>query len=143
MASQASISINDAESTPVSHTFTPEGAGWDPKIGGIAAKWVDISATAAIGYWRLGLSFKRPTGSEKNYRVNAKTTVPVLETLSGSTLAGIVAAPSVAYVLSSETKAVLPERSTLQARKNANAIHKGFLANAAYTDAVESLIPAT
>lgn len=143
MASQVNIVINDVETTPVAHTFQPEGAGWDAAIGGILAKWVDVSAAAAVGYWKLSLSFKRPTGNEKNYRVIAKSLVPVLETLSGSTLAGIIAAPSVAYVLSKETRSVLPERSTLQARKNSNAIHKGFLANVAHTDAVESLIPAT
>jgi hypothetical protein len=143
MGSQANISINDAETSPVSHVFTSAGAGWDSSLKAMLANWEDSSAAAAVGYWKLSMSFKRPTNGEKNYRVIAKTLVPVLENVSNSTISGIAPAPTVAYTCAYETRYVLPERSTLQARKNGNAIHKGFLANAQTTSAVETLIPVT
>jgi len=143
MGSQANIVINDSEPTPGAHTFTSTGAGWDSTLKAMLATWEDSSPTAAVGFWRLTMSFKRPTGTEKNYRVIAKTLVPVLENVSNSTISGIAPAPTVAYTCGYETRYVLPERSTLQARENGNAIHKGFLANAQTTAAVETLIPVT
>lgn len=143
MGSQANIVINDVETVPVAHTFTSAGAGWDSNLKAMLANWEDSSAAAAVGFWRLSMSFKRPAAQEKNYRIIAKTLVPVLENVSNSTISGIAPAPTVAYTNAYETRYVLPERSTLQSRKNGNAIHKGFLANAQTTTAVETLLPVT
>lgn len=145
MASQANIVINDGETTPVAHTYYPDGAGWVDSVGGIVADWVDRSQAAAVGYWRLKQIFKRPDPKRgrKNYVVSHQSSCAVLENVTNSTVSGIAPAPTVAYTPGVTTTWGLPERSTTQARKNLLTIHRNFLANAAVTSAVQDLEAAT
>jgi hypothetical protein len=143
MASQANLSINDGQATPVAHTFYTNGAGWSDSLKGILASWVDRSQAAAVGYWKASLSFKEPAKGEKNYRVAFKTEVPVLENVTNSTTSGIAPAPTVAYNPISTTTFSIPERSTLAARKDQLAIHRNGLALSIITSAVQDLEPTT
>lgn len=143
MASQANITINDGKTTPVSHTFYMNGAGWSSTLGGILATWVDRSPAAAVGFWKLSLSFKEPGKGRKNYIVVAKSEVPVLENVTNSTVSGISPAPTVSYNPISKTEFSMPERSTTDARKDQLAIHRNFLANAVVTAAIQDLEPVT
>lgn len=143
MASQANVTINDGQATPVAHTFYTNGAGWSDSLQGILASWVDRSATAAVGFWKLSLSFKEPGKGRKNYIVVAKSEVPVLENVTNSTVSGIAPAPMVSYNPISKTEFSIPERSTTAARKDMLAIHRNFLANAVITSAVQDLEPVT
>jgi hypothetical protein len=143
MASQANLTINDGQATPVAHTFYTNGAGWSDSLKGILASWVDRSATAAVGYWRTSLSFKEPAKGEKNYRVVCKTEVPVLENVTNSTVSGVAPAPMVSYNPITMTTFSIPERSSVAARKDQLAIHRNFLANAVITSAVQDLEPTT
>lgn len=143
MASQANLTINDGQATPVAHTFFTNGAGWSDSLAGILASWVDRSQAAAVGYWRVSLSFKEPNKQRKNYVVVAKSEVPVLENVSNSTVSGIAPAPTVSYNPITKTEFSIPERSTLAARKDQLAIHRNFLANAVITSAVQDLEPTT
>jgi hypothetical protein len=65
--------------------------------------------------------------------------LPVLEVTSPSTATGIQPAPTKAYDLLCNVEVVLPERSSLQERKDAFAYLKNFLANAVFTSAVQDL----
>ena len=143
MGSQANISINDGKTTPVSHTFYTNGAGWSESLNGILSSWVDRSAAAAVGFWKISLSFKEPSKQRKNYIVVAKSEVPVLENVSNSTVSGIAPAPTVSYNPLSKTEFSIPERSTIDARKDQLAIHRNFLAHAVVTSAVHDLEPTT
>lgn len=143
MASQANIAINDGQATPVSHTFYTNGAGWSDSLQGILASWVDRSPAAAVGYWKLSLSFKEPGKGRKNYIVVAKSEVPVLENVTNSTVSGIAPAPTVSYNPISKTEFSMPERSSIAARKDMLAIHRNFLAHAVITSAVQDLEPTT
>jgi hypothetical protein len=143
MASQANLTINDGQATPVAHTFTQNGAGWSDSLQGILASWVDRSAAAAVGFWKVSMSFKEPNKQRKNYLVVVKTEVPVLEVVNSSTYSGITPAPTVSYNPVSKTEFSIPERSSVQARKDQLAIHRNVLANAIVTSAVNDLEPTT
>lgn len=144
MGSQANLTINDGQGTPVAHTFYTNGAGWSDSLAGILASWVDRSQAAAVGFWKVSLAFKEPDGkSRKNYVVTAKSSVPVLENTTNSTVSGVAPAPLISYNPVSMTTFTIPERSTLQARKDQLAIHRNFLANAVLTSAVQDLEPTT
>jgi hypothetical protein len=144
MASQANLTINDGQATPVAHTFYTNGAGWSESLQGILASWVDRSAAAAVGFWKVSMSFKEPNGKQrKNYVVVAKSSVPVLENVTNSTVSGIAPAPMVSYNPVTTTTFTIPERSSTQARKDQLAIHRNFLANAVITSAIQDLEPTT
>lgn len=140
MASQANLTINDGQTTPVAHTYYTQGAGWSDSLKGILARWVDRSAAAAVGYWKVSLLFKEPNGKGgKNYVVSAKSEVPVLENVTNSTVSGIAPAPTISYNPVTTTVFTIPERSSTAARKDQLAIHRNFLANAVITSAVQDL----
>jgi hypothetical protein len=143
MASQANLTINDGQATPVAHTYYTNGAGWSDSLQGLLASWVDRSQAAAVGFWKVSMSFKEPNKQRKNYLVVVKSEVPVLEVVNSSTYSGITPAPTVSYNPVSKTEFSIPERSTLQARKDQLAIHRNLLANAIITSAVQDLEPTT
>lgn len=125
MSAIANIVINDGQATPASHTFAPvtiDAQG--------VAKWADRSGGISVGFPALSYSLKSPSGNSKSYKMTAKVTLPVLEQTSPSTSTGIQPAPTVAYNLIANVELVLPERSTLQDRKNLLAYMRNYLANA-------------
>lgn len=142
MAAVAQIVLADALATPVNHTFIPLGA--DAK----GVWWFeDQSAVAPIGNSRVSLSLTRPpvgvTGSKSADRVSrAKLTVhmPVLEVLSNNS-AGYTPAPTVAYIARVNIEFVIPERATVQTRKDGRKYALGLLADPQVIAAIESLQP--
>lgn len=132
MPARANIVINDGQTTPVAHTFNPSEDGdmdlFEDKVGGIA-----------IGFPLIAIRFRRPvapsngTASNPNnrvYRVNINVSVPTMESTSAATGTGIPPAPTVAYIHRANTEWLLPERGTLQERKNLRAYVYNLLANA-------------
>lgn len=126
MSAIANVVINDGQATPVAHTFAPvtiDAQG--------VAKWADRSNGISVGFPTLSYSLKSPSGNSKSYKLTAKATLPVLDVTSPSTSTGIQPAPTVGYTLIANMEFVLPERSSLQDRKNLLAYARNFLANAA------------
>lgn len=141
MPARANITVNDGETTPVAHTFNPAEDG-DLDI------FEDKSSGIAIGFPLITVRFRRPVGpgngsvsDAKNrvYRVQLNFSWPVLEVTSASTGTGIQPAPTVAYVLRSNQEWILPERSTLQNRKNLRAIVYNSLNHADVKKVLEDL----
>lgn len=131
MSAIAPLVLADGQATPVNHTFNPvniDSAG--------VAKWADRSGGIALGYPVVTLSSRQPTAQSRNYKVTAKVVVPVLDITSPSTGTGIQPAPSKAYDVWCNIDFVLPERSTLQQRKDILAYVKNFLANANLSAAI-------
>lgn len=126
MSAIASIVINDGQTTPVAHTFSPVTID---AVG--VAKWADRAAGISIGFPTLTYSLKSPSKGSSAYKLTAKVTLPVLEQTSPSTATGIQPAPTVAYSLIANVELVLPERSLLLDRKNLLAFARNYLANAA------------
>jgi hypothetical protein len=136
------IVLPDALGTPVNHTFIPIGP--DPK----AVFWFeDQSAVSANGNWRISVQLRRPAqaqaGVSSSGRINRASIIlhePVLETLGTSTVSGIPAAPTVAYIPRSFMEFVLPERATLQNRKDLRKMAALLLAETQMIALLENLV---
>jgi len=138
----SSIVLADALGTPVNHTFVPIGRDKN----GIF--WFeDQSQANAIGFWKIAAELKRPeapngkaSSDGRSYRVKIGLHEPVLENVSNSTISGIAPAPTLSYVCRSFTEFVMPERASLQNRKDLRKMQANLLAEAQILSLVESLV---
>ena len=144
MPAFANLTLADGQASPANHTFyasheEPSGV-WNH---------VENAAANAIGYFYLKWSVKTPpiggkvSTQDRVYRVKQTVSCPTLESTSAATGSGIPPAPTVAYTCVSNVEYVLPERSTLQNRKDINAYTKNGLAHASWTAQSEQLLPIT
>lgn len=142
MPALAAITINDGQTTPVAHTFNPAGAD---KNG--ANFLFDRSSGIAIGFGKVGLSLREPlparNGTESKasrvFKAVISVDIPTLESTSAATGTGIAPAPTKAYATVVRMEFLLPERSTLQNRKDILAYARNILANANVTALVQDL----
>ena len=127
MTAFANITINDGQATPVAHTFSPRKIGADG-----VAKWQDLSGGIAVGFPTLTAQIREPIRGSKvpTYRVTIRLQVPTLETISNSTVSGILPAPTKAYDTGAELVFLLPERGTTAQRKDVVAYAKNILSQA-------------
>jgi hypothetical protein len=140
MSAVTSIVLNDAQGTPVAHTFVPLG----PDQSGVW--WFeDQTGTAAIGYNRISLQLTRATnpspGSNSGQRINRVKIgihTPKLETI-GNNSAGITPPPTVAYIPRANVELILPDRASLQDRKDLRKYVDFIMAETQVTNMVESL----
>lgn len=141
MAAVANIVLADAQATPVNHTFIPLG----PDSNGVW--WFeDQSASTPIGYNRLSIELKRPSNpapgasadSSRMCRLKLGIHCPVLETISNNS-AGLQPAPTVAYIARASLELMIPERSTLQNRKDLRKYAEKLFADAIVIAAAENL----
>lgn len=135
MAQIANVVINDGQGTPVAHTFAPAKAIADE------AQFEDRAAGIYIGFNKLILKLERPQGEAKsatrNLKLRLRIETPKMETVSNSSVSGIAPAPTVSYRPMVEMVATLPERCSLQDRKDLQAFLKNVLSNSFVTDAFE------
>jgi hypothetical protein len=131
MAAIATIAIDDGQATPVSHDFDPANVQ-----DGIA-KYEDRVDGIAVGYPSITVSVRRPTKGSRAYKVMIKVAVPTLEQASsGGTF---VPPPTNAYDNLAVMEFMLPERSSLDERKDILAYAKNLLAHAVVESAVHDL----
>lgn len=139
MSAITNIVLNDAAATPVAHTFNPARQGL---LGNSQlAEFEDRVANAGIpvGFYRISLDFNRPTKQRKTYRIGLKLMTPVLEVTSNNTVSGIAPAPTVSYTPMFQCDFVVPERATLQNRKDLRKLVHGLLNDPQVIAAVENL----
>lgn len=136
----SAIVLADAQATPVNHTFDPTGRD----SNGIYW-YTDVSAANAVGYWRISVEIKHPpmptagvSAEGRTNRVRLGLHEPVLEALSNNS-AGFTPAPTVAYVSRCFVEFVLPERASLQNRKDLRKMVANLLANSQMIDVIEDL----
>jgi hypothetical protein len=142
MPNLVNIVLADALATPVNHTFIPLGA--DDK----GIQWlVDQSQANAVGYWRISLQTTAPlppkageSSDGRTFRVRVGLHEPVLETNGDSSMSGILPAPTVAYIPRAFTEYVIPERASLQNRKDLWKMAGNLIDNAQIQAAVEQLV---
>jgi len=88
----------------------------------------DVSSGVPIGFPTVSIDLKAPNNanpgqssqSTRVYRATIKVVVPVLESgTSASTVSGIPPTFTKAYDVTFKVEAILPERSSLQSRKDA------------------------
>lgn len=140
MSAVASIVLNDAQGSPVAHTFIPLG----PDQNG--AWWFeDQTGVAPIGYNRISLHLVRPQNAtpgqnsgDRTARVKIGVHTPKLETL-GTNDNGMTPPPTVAYTPRCVVEFVMSERSTLQDRKDLRKYVDFLMAETQLTAMVETL----
>lgn len=137
----SNIVLADAQATPVNHTFVPIGRD---KTG---VYWFeDQSQANAIGYWKISIELTKPalatakqSSEGRTARVRLGLHEPVLETVSNNTVSGISPAPTVSYVPRAFTDFVLPERASLQNRKDLRKMMASLIADTQVVSTVETL----
>lgn len=134
MSAQADLSLNDGQASPVAHTFSARGA--DMKL----ALWTDVSGGIGIGMGKVTLSYAQADGSNSAYKVEGRVTIPVMEVISGAD-GGYTPVPKVAFNLFAKIEIVIPNRASLQNRKDILAYVKNFAANAVLTSTVVDFNP--
>jgi hypothetical protein len=139
MAAISTISLVDAESTPVTRSFQPSRQGL--LKDSIIAEFEDRAANTGVpvGFGRLTWTIQRPTKVRPTYRINMRLMTPVLETVSNSTVSGILPQPTVGFTPMVECTYVIPQRSSLQQRKNLRKLFADLAVNSQLTAAVENL----
>lgn len=138
----SNIVLADAQGTPVNHTFAPIGSDSN------AVEWLyDYSQSNAVGYWKISIETRQPSPAQagqssdgRTYRVRVGLHEPVLEIPGDSSSSGIIPAPTVAYIPRSFVEYVLPERTTLQNRKDLWKMTHLLAANTQIQNAVENLV---
>lgn len=142
MAAVANIVLQDAQATPVSHTFIPLG----PDKNGVWW-WQDQSASNVISYPLISLSFSRPAAPSdgansggRTYRIKTGVHLPVAETL-GTNDAGVTPPPTLAFTLRKYDEYVMSERASLQNRKDLRKYGMNLQADTQVVACVESLQP--
>lgn len=141
MANPVDIVIADAATTPVTHTFKPNGK--DEK----GVQWfVDRSQANAVGFWRISIEVKQPsaprageTSDQRVYRVRIGLHEPILANITNSTVTGVLPAPQVAYIPRSFIEYLMPERTVLLDRANLFKMTHLLAANSQVKTLVEDL----
>lgn len=135
------ITIADAGSSPVDHVFIPMGA--DPNG---TFWWVDQSHSNALGYWKIGVSLRRPqqaapgtSSADRNYVAKIQLLEPVLANVTNSTVTGVEPAPVLAYVPRSYHEFYLPERGGSLDRANISKMSALLLAEPQIKTVIEQL----
>jgi hypothetical protein len=126
----SNLTLTDAASTPVNHTFVPVKASPDLTV------WSNVAGGVPIGFQDASLSVT--TNGGMMTRVKGKLVIPTLETISGETDLGYEPAPSKAFEQIGSFEFVLHPRSTLQQRKDLKAMLIDLISDAVVTSAVES-----
>lgn len=130
MPAIAAMTINDGQTVPVSHTFSPQTS----QTKDSAAVWMDRSPTVPAGYKQISLEVSPPSGNRTVYRLSLGFKDPV-----------VAAVDSVDTVVRFNSGSVVmnfhPD-STLQERKDLLAYIANSLAEADIISAVQNLEPA-
>lgn len=145
MPAASNIVLADALGTPVNHTFVPLG-----KDANNVYWFEDQSRPSAIGYWKLSVDVKRPlpgapgnaSSADRVARVKLAMHQPQLETL-GTNDAGLTPPSTIAYISRSSVEFILPERGSLQDRKDLRKMTGLLVNDTQITGIVENLIPFT
>lgn len=143
MAAAVNIVLADALATPVNHTFIPIGKDQNNVFW-----YEDQSQSNALGYWKLSIAMTKPlpggpsqvSVSDRVVRVKLAMHEPTLETL-GTADNGLTPPPTIAYITRGSVEFILPERSSVQNRKDIRKMLGLLIADAAVVAAVEQFIP--
>lgn len=134
MPAIAAITINDGQATPVAHTFNPIETDL-PKY-----RENGNSAVPVAGQSEILMSLREAQNNVDGInKAVISLKLPVLETVSGSTIGGYTPGPKVAYYMTAKLECLLPNRSTAAQRKDLRVMLANLLANAQLISMVESL----
>lgn len=134
MAARGNITLTDAAATPVNRVFKPAVLN-----GGGVMAWRDSTQAVFAGQAQLTLAQRLADRKTRSTKVVWKLETPVLEQTSPSTSTGIQPAPTVAYTPLATIDFVLPDRMSLQDRKDLLSMLRDLIAEAIVTGQVQDL----
>lgn len=127
MPAIGNIAIADAETSPVTHTFSPV------TTNGSLAKLANRTASIPAGFEQLQIDLKQPKTSLGAYQLVAGFNDPVEATVDGQVV--VVRNNSALLTIN------LSQQSTAQERKNTLKLMANLLAHATVVTVVENLEP--
>lgn len=133
MPAFANIAILD--SVAAVQTFSPDSQT------GLEASYANRASGISAGFPRLKLSMTLAGRNQPLNKARVRFSIPKMETVSGSTDAGLVPAPRVAYIGSFDGTFIFHERSTLAERTDFLYQLRDLLANAQVQAVVQDLAP--
>lgn len=127
MPAIGNLTINDGQSTPVAHTFSPV------TTTGNESRYADRSGGKPAGYLLVNARQKDPANGARNYRMQYEVVLPTVATdaTSGKDYIARIARCNIEFVL--------PESSVLQERQDILAYARNLLADASVTAVVTNL----
>jgi hypothetical protein len=133
MALRGNITLTDAAATPVNRVYYPVLSSSD------LISYRDRTQSVLVGQNRLTCQQRVANKQSKATKVSWKLECPILEQTSASTATGIQPAPTVAYTPLAVLELVLPDRCTLQERKDLLAQLRDLIDEAIVTSQVHDL----
>jgi len=127
MPAIASLSINDGQTTPVAHTFSPV------TTDGSKAEFAERSASSPAGFYMLTHEVRRPATAAAAHRILIGLNVPVMATVNG--------VPTVVRNSSAQVILNLSNQSSEQERKDLLAYVKNILSNSSVATTVHNIEP--
>jgi hypothetical protein len=112
MSAIASIVLDDAQTTPVSHSFLPVSHSNREFI------WRDSTVGLTVLSAPVIHLIVLPSKDKSIERYREKIILPTLETLTSSAASGYQAAPKIAYTLQKISDYIIPSRATEEQRKD-------------------------
>jgi hypothetical protein len=144
MTAFANLVLADGQPTPVNHTFAKKKIGDGSDANTILALWEDRVSGVAVGFPKISQQTRFPgttKGAPRSTKVSVKVTAPIMEVVSNSTVSGIAPAPTVAYANSANIEMTMPERSSIESRKDFYAFVKNYVNSNEFKNAVIDLDP--
>lgn len=138
MSAIANISLIDAAATPVTRVFNPKRVG-DGGGNSTVAVWENRSGGVYVGYDVIHLEMSYPTKTRRSAQVRVRMMTPILENTTNNTVSGIAPAPTISYTPMFDGTFIIPERSTLQSRKDLRKMLASLMNDAQFVAAIESL----
>lgn len=130
MSNIANITVFDGAATPVSHIL--QAISVTKSKDKVVAEWREM-LTSVPSYAQVRASMTMELLKTGVYRLEVKTVVPVMETVSGQNAAGYTAAPKVAYENTNSSVAYFHQRSTIADRRLSRQLHVNLLGSIATT----------
>lgn len=127
MPAISTLTINDGQTVPVAHTYSPVSTS------GAHAYWADRSPSSPAGYLKIDHNVENPNGKSSMYRISLGTGQPVLGTVDGTSVVVRTSSASVVFNIHPD--------STLAERGDLFAYVKNLLANADIKTSVMNIEP--
>lgn len=137
MPAFATMTIDDGQSTPVTHSFVAIDHGNGNFI------WRESGTTSVLGAAVMTLTKLKVKGNSTLEKYRVKTIIPALETATGQNSDGYTAQPRIAYTLNSIQDFVVPLRASEAQRKDLiaysmNVLDQGQIASALHSSIMPS-----
>lgn len=127
MSAFTTMSILDAQATPVSHSFSPLDHSNDTYT------WRETGTGSVLSAMVISFAKLKAKAGSGLERYRLKLFVPVLETVTGSNSLGYTAAPRLGYSLQANVDWIIPSRATTQQRTDLVKYLRQLCTEAGYT----------